>query len=179
MPSHAVILCMIYPVLGLVLARLVLGYSVMPLLFPLAAGFALIGPFAAIGLYELSRRRELGEDASAWQAFEVLRSPSFGGMLGLGVLLLAMFVTWIATAQAIYEMTFGHGPRPPCPTSPARADHAGRLDADRRRLRRRLPVRAGRAVRQRGVVPDDAGSPCQRGRSDGHLAARGRLRTRW
>jgi uncharacterized membrane protein len=40
----------------------------------------------------------------------VLRSPSFGGMLGLGVLLLAMFVTWIATAQAIYEMTFGHAP---------------------------------------------------------------------
>ena len=109
-PSHAVILCVIYPVLGLVLARMVLGYSVMPLLFPLAAGFALIGPFAAIGLYEMSRRRELGEQPSAWHAFEVLRSPSFGGMLGLGVLLLAMFVTWIATAQGIYEMTFGHAP---------------------------------------------------------------------
>src|SRR5256885_12252243 len=36
-PSHAIILCIIYPVLGLVLARTVLGYSVLPLLFPLAA----------------------------------------------------------------------------------------------------------------------------------------------
>lgn len=108
-PSHAILLCVIYPVLGLVLARTVLGYSVLPLLFPLAAGFALLGPFAALGLYELSRRREMGEqEPSAWDALDVLRSPSFGAMLGLGVLLLTLFVTWVATAQAIYIAAFGY-----------------------------------------------------------------------
>ena len=107
-PSHAVILCLIYPVLGLVIARVAMGYSVLPLLFPLAAGFALIGPFAALGLYELSSRRERREQASAWDAMDVLRSPSFGAMLGLGVLLLALFVTWVATAQAIYVAAFGY-----------------------------------------------------------------------
>src|SRR3954468_10014866 len=107
-PSHAIILCAIYPVLGLVLARTVLGYSVLPLLFPLAAGFALLGPFAALGLYELSYRRERGEQPSAWHATQVLRSPSFGAMLGLGTLLLALFVIWVATAQAIYVAAFGY-----------------------------------------------------------------------
>ncbi|MCC8940882.1 hypothetical protein CI1B_52740 [Bradyrhizobium ivorense] len=107
-PTHAIILCLIYPVLGLVLARTVHGYSVLPLLFPLAAGFALLGPFAAIGLYEMSRRRENGEEASAWTAMEVFRSPSFGAMLGVGTLLFALFVTWIATAQAVYTAVFGY-----------------------------------------------------------------------
>ena len=110
MPSHAVFLCLIYPIVGVLLARLSLGYEVLPLLFPLAAGFTLLGPFAAIGLYELSRRREQGLDASWQDAFDVLRSPSRGAIAALGLLLLTIFVIWIAVAQAIYVAYFGYEP---------------------------------------------------------------------
>jgi uncharacterized membrane protein len=108
MPSHAVFLCIIYPVAGIVLAQLILGYAVLPFLYPLAAGFALIGPFAALGLYELSRRREAGLEASAADALDVLHSPSIGAIAALGVLMLLIFGIWIAVAHAIYVANFGY-----------------------------------------------------------------------
>jgi|SRR5689334_6797858 len=107
-PSHALFLCAIYPILGLGIAGLTLGFAIFPLLFPLAAGFALIGPIAAVGLYELSRRREAGVRVWATDAFDVLRSPSIGAIVALGALLMVIFVVWVATANAIYVANFGY-----------------------------------------------------------------------
>lgn len=105
--TDVIFLATIYPVVGLILARIAAGYDMLPLVFPMASGFALVGPFAAIGLYELSRRRERGLPSTFRNAFDVFRAPSRRAIVGLSLLLAAIFVIWLATAMAIYRMIFG------------------------------------------------------------------------
>jgi uncharacterized membrane protein len=108
MPTHVIFLSVIYPIVGIVIAMATFGYDLVPLLYPMAAGFALVGPFSAVGIYELSRRRESGLDAGWEHAFDLLHADSFRSVLALGLILLAIFGVWIAVAEAIYITNFGY-----------------------------------------------------------------------
>lgn len=105
--TDVLFLCVLYPVIGILMIWFALDSNLLPLIFPVMSGFALVGPVAAVGLYEMSRRRERGEEADWSHAFEVAKSPSFGGILILGIMLGAVFVVWLLAAHGIYYAAFG------------------------------------------------------------------------
>ncbi|MBI1217358.1 MAG: DUF2189 domain-containing protein [Rhodobacteraceae bacterium] len=105
--SDVAFLCLFYPVIGLALCWVAFHQSMLPMVFPMLSGFALLGPVAAVGLYQMSRRRERMGEASWADAFAVLAEPSFGAIFVLGLFLLATFIVWLLVADGLYALTMG------------------------------------------------------------------------
>ena len=110
--TDAIFLVVLYPIAGLLLFWLAINNNMLPLVFPILSGFALLGPIAGVGLCELSRRREEGVEETA-DTLAVIRSPAFGSIVWLSLLLVAIFLAWVLSAYVIFRFTLG----PEAPTS--------------------------------------------------------------
>ncbi len=109
-PTHHLLYGLVYAVAGLILVRAAFDAALLPLMFPIVAGFALVAPTVAVGLYELSRRREQGLETRWWHLFGVRRHAAFGPILALDAVLAALFVLWLAVAAQLYGALIGAPP---------------------------------------------------------------------
>ena len=81
------------------------------ILFPAFAGFMVVGPILAIGLYEKSRRIEEGQPLR-WSSVFFVKPRSGGQILFTGVLLCLLMMVWMRAAVIIYALFFGLLPFP-------------------------------------------------------------------
>ena len=99
---------LIYTLIGIAAVVMTTNEPLMPYFFPVVAGVGLLGPVAAVGFYELARRREKGNSDHNWSHFfDVLKRPSADDMGIVAGLLLLIFLGWLLAAGALYGLLFG------------------------------------------------------------------------
>ena len=106
-PAYGLVFGGLYAVGGIIIIACVTALGLGYLAYPLAAGFALIGPFAAVGLYEVSRRREAGM-VLTWRAvlgsiFEQRNSQ----LAWMGLVTMLFLVVWLYQVQLLVALFLG------------------------------------------------------------------------
>ncbi|MEM7237581.1 MAG: DUF2189 domain-containing protein [Pseudomonadota bacterium] len=97
----------VFSIVGIAIAWTLFSGEASYWIFPVAAGFPLIGPFAAVGLYEVSRRLEAGETL-AWGPVLMAGFRQRNSQLPFfAVFTVFAFLVWIVLARVIFAVSFG------------------------------------------------------------------------
>jgi uncharacterized membrane protein len=105
MPLYGLAFGALYAVGGIVILLSLTAFGMVYLAYPLAAGFALLGPFVAIGLYEVSRRREAGQQTSLSGIWATVRAR---GELGwMAFVTLFIFIIWMYQVRLLIALLLG------------------------------------------------------------------------
>ncbi len=108
--TDVLVLVVLYPLAALFLTGVIIDRNLLPFVFPVCAGMALLGPVATIWFAALSRQRELDGVATADSAAAIFDLPRVHTIQRLALLLIGLFALWIAAAGYIYAITLGSAP---------------------------------------------------------------------
>ncbi|MAC60028.1 MAG: hypothetical protein CMH85_17525 [Novosphingobium sp.] len=103
-PVYGLFFGAIYVVAGLFLYYALFNWGAVVWLIPAAAGFPLLAPFVAVGLYEVSGRRELGLPMSWSVVLGALRGRGDEQILSMGVIVFVAFGFWLMIAHGIFAV---------------------------------------------------------------------------
>ncbi|MXO71154.1 DUF2189 domain-containing protein [Altererythrobacter buctensis] len=105
-PAYGLFFAGIYVLAGLGLYYALVERGQFVWLVP-AAGFPLLAPFSAVGLYEVSRRRGAGLPPDWGAVLGAVRGRGDGQVLGIGVIAFVIFCFWVILAHAIFYIFLG------------------------------------------------------------------------
>lgn len=106
-PAYGLAFGAFYAAGGMLILACLTALHMVYFAYPLAAGFALLGPFVALGLYEVSRQREAGRKPSVMQIAGLIRSRSELGWMAFVTLFL--FVIWMYQVRLLIALFLGIG----------------------------------------------------------------------
>lgn len=104
-PEFGIFFSVVYVLSGFLL--LWIGVDLIVWSLVISFGFPLIAPFAAVGLYEVSRRIEAGEPLSWVQILSVIFRQKDRQIPWLGALILMLFLFWTFIAHMTFALFMG------------------------------------------------------------------------